>query len=337
MPFPIVLDPGLAMTRLDNHLQPPDKVEVEEKGLVHVEWEVEQDQYLRQIKKMSPFIYVFHRAYCLHGSVVLRPDDVWLTIASGLMQLINLNPELYRDVFVQHKGTENLHVSKDGKPWAKVIDMWTDLIAGKIGDDLAALFTCSFTTTTPTDKIASKITLMGTVQAYFTYSCSTRCGIRGIELDGTLEDWQDIHDRTERLLKLFPIMEQWLSRVSTITKELLLAAQGKPSLDFWLNAYKYQDLGSGGPRVNGNMLHLFPLLKRNKVNPLLDGTRMWIGTGDIPRTLATVPFVHIIGGRPVKMRLEAGLTGICIAELNTYRAQVAWKVYEEDEEVVEVD
>lgn len=46
-----------------------------------------------------------------------------------------------------------------------------------------------FSTTTKTDKVAACITIMASLQNYFSYTCMTRCGVPKVNLLGKVKDW----------------------------------------------------------------------------------------------------------------------------------------------------
>ena len=59
-----------------------------------------------------------------------------------------------------------------------------------------------FTTTTPHQLISSQVMLMSSLQKYFSYSFGTLCGIPGVEMKGTFEDWEKLAEKLQSLEKL---------------------------------------------------------------------------------------------------------------------------------------
>ena len=93
--------------------------------------------------------------------------------------------------------------------------------------------TADFTTTSPTVKMASQIILLSSVQRYFDFECLTECGIPGIEMLGSENDWFRLGEKLKALKKiLLPITEEiglfepWWSHVNKVFKELLKTYQG---------------------------------------------------------------------------------------------------------------
>ena len=56
-----------------------------------------------------------------------------------------------------------------------------------------------FSTTTDTDRVASAISVMATMQAYFEFKFSICCGLPSVTLLGTEEDWQKLLTKAKRL------------------------------------------------------------------------------------------------------------------------------------------
>src|SRR6266511_3325760 len=56
------------------------------------------------------FVAAVLHAYNNHQHLSLTPDDIWLTIAQGVSDHININAEKLRYEFVNHKGKKTLSV-----------------------------------------------------------------------------------------------------------------------------------------------------------------------------------------------------------------------------------
>jgi hypothetical protein len=102
-----------------------------------------------------------------HHHLVLRPDDIWLAILCQIGVFIAANSEELRDIFVSHKGTKDLVVKQYGvTPWIADYGRFaadvTKEIAKNIKDpELAPWAMPNFSTTTPDDRIATAVLLVG--------------------------------------------------------------------------------------------------------------------------------------------------------------------------------
>ena len=93
--------------------------------------------------------------------------------------------------------------------------------------------TADFTTTSPTMKMVSQISIMSSLQQYFCYGMTTYCGIPAIEMLGSENDWVRLGEKLQALRKtLEPITDQigldhhWWSHVEKVFRELLETYRG---------------------------------------------------------------------------------------------------------------
>jgi hypothetical protein len=69
-----------------------------------------------------------------------------------------------------------------------------------VKNEVVALLTPTFSTTTTIESLLSCVTIMSTFKKYFGYSYSmTCCGIRNVHFMGTLDDWKILRQKTEQL------------------------------------------------------------------------------------------------------------------------------------------
>ncbi len=92
--------------------------------------------------------------------------------------------------------------------------------------------TADFTTTSPTMKMVSQISIMSSLQQYFCYGM-TCCGIPAIEMLGSENDWLRLGEKLQALRKILqPITDQiglshhWWSHVEKVFRELLKTYRG---------------------------------------------------------------------------------------------------------------
>jgi len=97
----------------------------------------------------------------------------------------------------------------------------------------------------------------------------TECGIRGIYLSGTKQDWEKIIAKTNLLAKLDDTLAKWVSCLQQILQHFVKAFDGEFSETFWDSIYKYWDAGSGGPYVSGwiSSFYLYILYYGDKLVP----------------------------------------------------------------------
>ena len=70
-------------------------------------------------------------------------------------------------------------------------------------------FQADFSTSSPDQVISCQVMLMASLQKYFSYGFGTLCGIPGVEMTGSEEDWIRLSEKTKKLeTLLMPIMDE---------------------------------------------------------------------------------------------------------------------------------
>jgi len=188
--------------------------------------------------KQNLFAKAVHAAFYDHHPLILSPDIIWLTIAQGLANHVDQNAEALRHKFVGHEGQKEIIVSRPefvkGSPrndWEGVFPEFASKIAENIAPGTTELIEADFSTTGAAEKIASYITLMDTVQHYFTYTMCCGCGFPEITLTGTPADWESVRRKAENLRKYD--LDFWLDGLLPALDHFVAASHGSPDLDFW--------------------------------------------------------------------------------------------------------
>ena len=181
---------------------------------------------------------------------------------------------------------------------------------------------------------------------------TTLCGIPEITLEGTVEDWEAIHEKVAQLEQFD--LKWWTDDVRQISAEFVRAAQGHPNQPFWRAVYKQQD-ASGGPYTSGWLVRLLPYLKQQEFKlategdyksgyltpwqtnlrnphigkPLLQDAGMFSGVTDaqLPASASQVPFVWDYLGKKFDYQFVAGvLTVVQDKESRAIRPRIGWAV-----------
>lgn len=218
------------------------------------------------------FYRVIVNAYAKHLSVTLSPDMIWLVISQGFARYVNAHAEELRPQLVNHEGKMDLAIMTDKDllteeaDWPSLIDDFSSQIEKYTKGDIAKTITSDFTTTSLVERVASQITLMESVKSYFEYIVyRIACGIPTITLQGTVEDWQRVLEKTNNLKQYG--LESWVNSLEPILKEFIQAADGHPNQKFWKGMVKKQEVeklkgGACSPdkptELDGWLLKLFP-------------------------------------------------------------------------------
>ncbi|PWW75928.1 hypothetical protein C7212DRAFT_280489 [Tuber magnatum] len=185
------------------------------------------------------------RAFQQDLHLVLRPDDIWLSILTQFSMFVNGNAEHLRTQFVSHQGKKPLVV--DIRPYpihnidmGKFAQVMTVLIQENVVDpQLRGLIMPNFTTTTEEDKSVAAIVMMGTLQRYFKYSLRGGCGFPSVTLLGEVSDWEEILRKVQCLPQYGPQTSEW-ARLLTPVIQYMIASFTQPTSpdikNFWLRA-----------------------------------------------------------------------------------------------------
>ena len=107
----------------------------------------------------------------------------------------NGNKDAVRKMFVNHEGQKTLTVAVPSATihdvdYSSFFDQMTNGIARNIKvPKYVEAVTADFTTTTPAMKIVSQTVVMSSLKKYFRYPVVCICGIPGVEMLGSEEDW----------------------------------------------------------------------------------------------------------------------------------------------------
>ena len=116
------------------------------------------------------------------------------------------------------------------------------------------LMEADFTTTTSDHLIASQIMIMSSVQKYFDFCMSTMCGIPGVEMKGTLQDWKQLVAKTENLKSLLQPMidelglQHWFIKTLNILEKLVDTFEENPDKEWWGHILSWNETYGSGAR-----------------------------------------------------------------------------------------
>jgi hypothetical protein len=272
-------------------------------------------------------------AFSTHRPLTLSPDMIWLTIARGFADHVNLNAEKLRSRFVKHEGKVELSVYRPdfvlGKPnlWPEVFGAFSEQMAKHLGK-LRDLVVCDFSTTGPLERAASEVVLMDAFQAYFEFTVMSACGIPSITLLGTPADWRSVRTRAAVLGEFE--LGFWVDKLLPVLDQFVLAAEGKPDIEFWRSFFRERSI-SGGTEVNGHFKYLFPYLTGTRgavKNPWFD-TEKGPPLSMLPSAMSSAPvtFANLETGEKTRLSFVAGMFGVTEdAETGAISPEISWAV-----------
>ncbi|XP_066927546.1 uncharacterized protein [Clytia hemisphaerica] len=204
-------------------------------------------------------------AYNHHWNLKISPDDFWIPVAIRVGRKINDNAkeDKVRDFFVDFEGKKEIVIFTNAETIHEVDYVWLfkefsqnikNLIKKPEYNDL---MTASFSTSTQITKIASQINIMSSLQEYFEYTMVTRCGIKGVEMLGTLEDWKSLITKIDQLAELLKPLEDvlklsyWFKIVREVYVNLLATFEGNLDIGWWSRIISTDNHGSGACKYMG--------------------------------------------------------------------------------------
>ena len=235
------------------------------------------------------FLDALVKAYADHRPFVLSPDAVWQLIIFNFSEYVNSHSEEMRSLLVSHEGVKDLIIMTEedilgdkNADWSDIFEKFSTAIAKNTKGDIAQLMTSDFTTTGPTERIASQITLMESLKSYFHYVAGRiACGIPNITLKGTPDDWRKVAEKVQGLEKYN--MGWWTKELKPIMAEFVKTAEGHPDKKFWKDIVM-QDrpdrLRGGGcslekpTDLDGWVVKLFPDMKKGQMRATIPYGRM---------------------------------------------------------------
>ncbi|KAJ7105180.1 hypothetical protein C8R44DRAFT_681506 [Mycena epipterygia] len=257
-------------------------------------------------------------AYNQHHALVIRPDDVWLTILAQFNFFVNANAELLRASFVAHEGKKPLLIVAEGTrntlDFGKMARQMTNLIDENVSDPaLRAWALPAFTTTTDNDTTVAAVLLMATLKEYFSYGFGgITCGIPRVTLEGEKADWETILARLEKLKDYGLETIAWYHLLRPVIARFVGAFDAPDSeenIDFWGKVAHYKRGGSG-PSYYSGWINAFNAFNKKGAwtGPALDTS---IISPDAPESMPAETFWATYGKprRSVRWREELVLDG----------------------------
>jgi len=203
---------------------------------------------------------------CYNNHWVLRtsPDDWWNVIVKVVANAVdtNGNDTPVRNFFVDHQGKKTIAVilpdQLDNVDYSWLFHQFSEGIRSMIKvPGYVDLMEADFSTTGRNQLLASQIMVMSSMQKYFDYCMMTLCGIPGVEMRGTEQDWIKMIAKTKQLEDLLaPIMKniglkKWFRKTIIMLRKLLDTFQGNPDTKWWSHILSFeregcQDQGAPG-------------------------------------------------------------------------------------------
>ncbi|CAI2358647.1 Domain of unknown function (DUF4419)-containing protein [uncultured virus] len=166
----------------------------------------------------------------------LSPDMLFYTIISEIASQIRQHAQEYKSIFTSNSSNDktiadiNANLSIEA-----VIKRLESLI---VNVDLLNVITKTPFTTAPSHfNQVTGISLANIASPYYEYR-STKCGIPQLRLAGTDDDWIKLQQSIDKLIEIFPMLQDYLTRVVDVVKSITIARQAHDTA-FFANMFTY--------------------------------------------------------------------------------------------------
>ncbi|KAF2111184.1 hypothetical protein BDV96DRAFT_582721 [Lophiotrema nucula] len=306
------------------------------------------------------FVRACIRAYQQDLHLVIRPDDVWLSILTQFSFYVNAHAEELRKQFVSHKGKKQLIVELPAislPNWdiAKMSRKFTALIQENLVDpSVRDWIIPAFTTTTDNDIAVASMTMMATMKEYFSYGACSLCGLPSVTLQGTQEDWENILARLDRFAQYGKEPTAWANLLRPILTRFVATFKDPESSklkDFWNSiCYAEKSYGSGQDDTFSGWITAFAYWSTEgrslrltdkwglmgKTIFQLDGVKYpVIEQSAVPSGMVEVPVMCLDGVTNMEHEttVVAGSVGASVKDGNVLQPVSGWWMFEESKEV----
>jgi len=206
------------------------------------------------------FVKTAITAYSNHCHLVVRPDDVWMSILSQFNLYVNAHAEELRHLFVEHKGKKELEVTFEGGSrytvdfGAFARTMGYVIQENVVDAELREWAIPDFSTTEDNDRVVASVMLMATLKKYFDYKCGILCGFPAVTLLGEKEDWEKMYEKVDKLKSFGKETTDWCHLLKPVLRHFVLTFTDPGSAEvreFWQRIAHYHGGGSGPTYLSG--------------------------------------------------------------------------------------
>lgn len=289
----------------------------------------------------NAFVNALHRAYSSEHNLIIRPEDVWLSIVNQFSFYVNGNQEELRSKFVSFDGKRKLEIFDVGTIRTVDHGQFMKRFSHKISENLKdpsirEWIIPSFTTTDDNDVIVASSMLMATMKNFFDFKVTLLCGLCDVTLLGTEQDWISVRQRAQRLLTFDndrQQMKKWCDKLFPILDQFILSIQGKPDKNWWNRICTHIGGGSGPVYING-WLSVFCVFNEKGEWQVQDScsergkqfeTDFFIlDSNNIPSGYCSVPIEYDDNGTKYETTLVAGHISVSLPNQKTIQPNLDW-------------
>lgn len=209
-------------------------------------------------EKSSLFFQTVHECFSSHYPLALSPEVLMYLVLHEIAVCVKQNPEDYRHLFTTMAEKQLIHVRHDDlregqpSPWDEVLGMFSTGLADRVPAGILEHALPRFSTHTVETQATSLVAFMDAASPFYTYKCTTCCGIPKIRLLGTAADYKMLLNACAALSEQFSKhLDLYFLGLLPVLERISEQAAGAPvDNGFWSSIYKHLS-GSGTDAMTG--------------------------------------------------------------------------------------
>lgn len=285
----------------------------------------------------SLFLNTVHKCFAEHYPLGIRPETLMWMVIHEIGITVKENPEEYRHLFTTSLGKETIEVEVDSlnmnsfgqnNDWMLMVNLLCDGLRERIPSSILDYFLPKISTHDVNSETASIIAVLDAASPFYSYVCSTCCGIPSIRLFGSGKDYDAIVEACTILSGLFEKhLNQYFTYLLPVLKEIADTVNERKPVDndFWKSIYNHYS-GSGTDDMDGWITAFVNYIQTGgkymdkpenlydwKANLERNSSGHWgsgIDRNIIPNHVSCVPFIWNYYGTPFDCRLLGGFLSV---------------------------
>ncbi len=286
--------------------------------------------------KESLFLNTVHDCFSNHYPLGIRPEALMFMVVHEIGVTVKQNAEFYRHLFTTSKEKQVIHVQVDSlqldnldqkADWMLAIQLLHAGLSERMPSNLIDKLLPQISTHDVNSETASMVAVLDAASPFYSYVCSTCCGIPAIRLFGCAQDYDNLVTACTSLSETFSThLSEYFKFLLPVLQEIADTASGRKPADndFWSSIYNHYS-GSGTDDADGWITAFVnytctggKYVPKHKdlydwKGNLKNNAGRWgsgIKRSTLPNHVSCVPFVWDYYGTPYDCRLMGGFLAI---------------------------
>jgi len=192
----------------------------------------------------NAFVGTVYFAYANHLPLRLRVEDFWIQIMSIFSRVIDEDPEKYRTKLVDWLDKKDIIV----EDCSNDIQNFIEALKNKLADsnEFTKKMTQPFSGSTDMEKLVINAMCLESLKEFCNYGMMPICGIPYVILEGTVDDYQELLNRTMALHEIAEIYHCNFGKLIDTLNKLIETKKGNIDIEWWWKKICSLDTLCGG-------------------------------------------------------------------------------------------